>query len=65
MNTGSEYTVKRIDTETFELWRADELLATMTREEAWPVMMGRVHPSSLLEDEPEGATPVREGNTKR
>jgi hypothetical protein len=51
MNKTNEYTVKRIDDDLFELWFDDERLATMTKEEAWPVMMGQVHPDTVIDQQ--------------
>ena len=55
MNNGdgriNEFNVKRIDEDTFELWYEDERLAILTREEAWPVMMGQVHPDTFLREQ--------------
>lgn len=45
-----EFNIKRIDADVFELWHEDKHLATLTREEAWPVMMGQVHPDVILRD---------------
>lgn len=64
MSAASDYTVKRIDPETFELWRADKLLATLSRDEAWPVMMGQVHPSSVVDEKPEASTAAQDGKSK-
>lgn len=44
-----EYTVKRIDDDTFELWHEGIQLATLSKEEAWPVMIGRVHPQEVVQ----------------
>lgn len=46
-----EFNVKRIDEDVFELWHEDEHLATLTREEAWPVMMGQVHPEVVIQEQ--------------
>jgi hypothetical protein len=46
-----EFNVKRIDEDVFELWHEDEHLATLTREEAWPVMMGQVHPDVIIQEQ--------------
>lgn len=43
-----EYTVKRIEENLFELWYEERCLATLSKEEAWPVMLGRIHPEAML-----------------
>jgi hypothetical protein len=43
-----DYTVKRIDEDKFELWFDETHLTTLTKDEAWPVMLGRVHPEDFL-----------------
>jgi hypothetical protein len=48
-----DYTVKRVDKDTFELWHEDVQLATLSKEEAWPVMIGKVHPEEALQDDGE------------
>lgn len=48
-----DYTVKRVDEDTFELWHEDTQLATLTKDEAWPVMIGRVHPEEVVQDNEE------------
>jgi hypothetical protein len=45
-----DYTVKRIDEDVFELWYDDDCLATLTKEQAWPVMIGQVHPSTVVHE---------------
>ena len=45
-----EFNIKRINANTFELWHGDQHLATLTREEAWPIMIGRVHPDTIMRD---------------
>jgi hypothetical protein len=58
MNRADQYTVKRIDRETYELWYEDRRLATLTREEAWPVMVGQISPGAIvgngIDDTPSG-----------
>jgi hypothetical protein len=56
MTKAEEYTVKRIDKDTFELWHRDKRLATLTREEAWPVMIGRVRPDTIVFEQLDEAT---------
>lgn len=51
MHKTNEYTVKRIDNDLFELWFDDECLATLTKQEAWPVMVGRVHPDEIIDQQ--------------
>jgi hypothetical protein len=51
MTKANEYTVKRINENTFELWYDDQCLATLTRKEAWPVLIGQVHPESIIRDQ--------------
>ena len=48
MTKGNDYTVKRIDEDVFELWYEDDCLTTLTKKEAWPVMTGQVHPSTVV-----------------
>jgi len=48
MNNANEYVVQKIDDDEYELWFEDTLLATMTKEEAYPVMLGQVHPEEYL-----------------
>ncbi len=48
MARANEYTVKRIEEDVFELWLDDKCLATLTKEEAWPVMVGQVHPGDIV-----------------
>lgn len=43
-----DYTVKRVGEDTFELWHDDTQLATLTKDEAWPVMIGRIHPEEVV-----------------
>jgi hypothetical protein len=50
MTKANEYTVKRIGKDEFELWHDDERLAMLTKEEAWPVMMGQVHPDVIARE---------------
>ena len=50
MSKASEYTIKRIDENHFELWHDDQHLATMTKKEAWPVMTGQIHPGEIAEE---------------
>lgn len=50
MAEASEYSVQRIDEDLFELWHEDTLLATLTKEEAWPVMIGQVHPDAVVRE---------------
>jgi hypothetical protein len=45
----NEYTVKSIGDDMFELWHHDRHLATLTKAEAWPVMLGRVHPEDVVQ----------------
>jgi len=47
MAKASEYVVQRIDEDTFELWLENNLLATLTKEEAWPVILGQIHPDDV------------------
>jgi hypothetical protein len=49
MTKANTYSVKRIEKDVFELWHDDECLATLTKEQAWPVMIGRVHPSAVVD----------------
>lgn len=51
MKKANEYTVKRIDQDTYELWYYDRCLATLTREKAWPVLIGQVHPESIIREQ--------------
>jgi hypothetical protein len=51
MSQSNEYTVKRVEEDSFELWFDEECLATLTRAEAWPVMIGRIHPQTFLEEQ--------------
>ncbi len=51
MNKTNEYTVKRIENDLFELWFNDECLATLTKQEAWPVMVGQVHPDEVIDQQ--------------
>lgn len=46
----SEYVVQRVDEDTFELWLDGNLLETLTKEEAWPVMLGRIHPEVVVRE---------------
>jgi hypothetical protein len=48
MSEAKDFTVKRIGDDEFELWHDDEFLLTMTKEEAYPVMLGRVHPTEVV-----------------
>ena len=50
-----EYTVKRVEENLFELWHDEDHLATLSKEEAWPVMLGRVHPEEMLKQKEEEA----------
>lgn len=43
-----DYTVKRIAEDKFELWFDETHLTTLTKDEAWPVMLGRVHPEDVV-----------------
>jgi hypothetical protein len=60
MTKANEYTVKRIDEDTFELWHDDKHLATLTKEEAWPVMIGQVHPNIIVRQQVENTITPRE-----
>lgn len=51
MTKASAYTVKRIEADVFELWHDDDCLATLTKEQAWPVMIGQVHPSVVVDEQ--------------
>jgi hypothetical protein len=51
MNSASDYVVKKIAEDEYELWFEDRLLATMTKEEAYPVMLGQIHPEKFLADQ--------------
>jgi hypothetical protein len=53
MNNANEYVVQKIDEDEFELWFEDTLLATMTKEEAYPVMLGQIHPQEYLAEQRE------------
>ena len=46
--SAKEYTVKRIEEDRFELWYEDTQLVTLTKDEAWPVMLGQVHPEEVV-----------------
>ncbi len=46
--SAKEYTVKRIEENKFELWYEDTQLVTLTKDEAWPVMLGQVHPEEVI-----------------
>ncbi len=50
MTEANAYTVKRIDKDTYELWYENEYITALTREQAWPVMIGQVHPSSVVQE---------------
>jgi hypothetical protein len=50
MPKAKDFTVKRIGEDEFELWHDDQFLLTMTREEAYPVMLGRVHPREVVDE---------------
>jgi hypothetical protein len=50
-----EYTVKRVEENLFELWLDEDRLATLSKDEAWPVMLGRVHPEDMLKRKEEEA----------
>jgi hypothetical protein len=50
MPKAKDFTVKRIGEDEFELWHDDQFLLTMTREEAYPVMLGRVHPGEVVDE---------------
>lgn len=54
-----QFNIKRINADAFQLWHEDKHLATLTREEAWPIMMGRVHPDAILRDH-KSKTPNKE-----
>jgi hypothetical protein len=56
MSKAKEFTVKRISEDEYELWHDDKFLLTMTKEEAYPVMLGRVHPKDVVKE----LTPTRE-----
>jgi hypothetical protein len=43
-----EYTINRIDDDVFELWHDDTHLATIAKEEAWSMMLGKIHPEDFL-----------------
>jgi len=61
MSKASEYTVKRIDENHFELWHDEQHLATLTKEEAWPVITGQIHPNTVISEHPsEEATITQE-----
>jgi hypothetical protein len=62
MTKASEYIVKRVDKETYELWYDDKRLATLTREEAWPVMTGQVSPSVIVRNRTDNAITTQERN---
>ncbi|MFN2134305.1 MAG: hypothetical protein ACK2UK_00010 [Candidatus Promineifilaceae bacterium] len=47
----SEYAVQRVGENAFEIWHENRLLATLSKEEAWPVMIGQVHPESVINEE--------------
>lgn len=60
MTKANEYTVKRVADDKFELWLADQRLAILTKEEAWPVITGKVHPQTMVpkaDDEEKRTTP--------
>jgi hypothetical protein len=48
--SAKEYTVKRIEEDVFELWYEDTQLVTLTKDEAWPVMLGQIHPEEVVPD---------------
>ena len=50
MSKAKEFTVKRIGEDEYELWHDDKFLLTMTKEEAYPVMLGRVHPDEVVDE---------------
>lgn len=58
-NKASEYTVKRIEEDQFELWYEEKRLVTMSKDEAWPVMLGRIHPEEMLKRKKGETTPQR------
>jgi len=43
----NEYTLKKISDNEWQLLRADRLLATLTRADAWRVMLGKVDPEAM------------------
>jgi hypothetical protein len=59
MPEAKDFTVKRIGEDEFELWHDDKFLLTMTREEAYPVMLGRVHPREMVDV----STPIQENKS--
>ena len=63
MTETNQYTVQRIDENTWELWFDGNLLQTLTREEAWSVMLGQVQPEDLIRDE-DKQTVERGDNTR-
>jgi hypothetical protein len=50
MPEAKDFTVKRIGEDEFELWHDEKFLITMTKEEAYPVMLGRVHPREVVDE---------------
>lgn len=50
MSKAKEFTVKRIGEDEYELWHDDKFLLTMTKEEAYPVMLGRIHPEEVVDE---------------
>jgi hypothetical protein len=58
MPQAKDFTVKRISEDEFELWHEDEFLLTMTKEEAYPVMLGRVHPGEMVDE----SNPIQESD---
>jgi hypothetical protein len=55
MNNANEYVVQKIDDDEYELWFEDACLATMSKEEAYPVMLGQIHPEEFLAEHDEEA----------
>ena len=60
----NEYTLKKISDNEWQLLRADRLLATLTRADAWRVMLGQVDPETLASNGNETAVKPDETLTK-
>lgn len=56
----NQFNVKRIEEDIFELWHEDKCLATLTREEAWPVMMGQIHPDTVIRNQTDNPTMIQD-----
>jgi hypothetical protein len=61
----NDFNVKRIDEDVFELWYQDEHLVTMTKEEAWPVMLGQVHPADVIREQTDETATTQETSSDK